>query len=95
MKENQNQNQNRDRNQNQHHDNSDSEYGMLTGMFRDRESTESAYNSLQERGYERDDINLIMSDDTRKNHFSDDVEEMKLVLKLPKEQEKVLLLAVL
>lgn len=45
---------------------------VLTGMFRDRESTEKAYTSLQERGYKNDDINLIMSEDTRKNHFSDD-----------------------
>ena len=43
---------------------------MLTGMFPDRESTESAYKSLQERGYTTDDINLMMSDDTRKKHFS-------------------------
>jgi hypothetical protein len=52
--------------------------GMLTGMFRDRESTESAYNNLQERGYEKDDISLVMSDDTRKKHFSDKVEETEI-----------------
>ncbi|MBE0663127.1 MAG: hypothetical protein IH597_11750 [Bacteroidales bacterium] len=52
---------------------------MLTGMFRDRESTEHAYNTLQERGYTKDDINLVMSDDTRKNHFSgDDVKETEI-----------------
>ncbi|MEC5166390.1 hypothetical protein RCH18_002130 [Flavobacterium sp. PL11] len=44
---------------------------MLTGMFSDRESTENAYNTLHERGYSRDDINLVMSDETRKNHYSD------------------------
>lgn len=43
---------------------------ILTGMFPDRESTESAYRTLQERGYTTDDINLLMSDDTRKKHFS-------------------------
>jgi hypothetical protein len=52
--------------------------GMLTGMFRDRESTENAYNSLHERGYTRDDINLVMSDETRKKHFSGDVKETEL-----------------
>jgi len=36
------------------------ENGMLTGMFRDRESTEKAYNTLHERGYSKDDINLVM-----------------------------------
>lgn len=42
---------------------------MLTGMFRDRESAERAYNSLSERGYSQDEINLMMSDETRKRHF--------------------------
>jgi hypothetical protein len=45
---------------------------MLTGMFRDRESAERAYSSLQSRGYSKDDVNLIMSDDTRKKHFKND-----------------------
>lgn len=44
---------------------------MLTGMFSDRESTERAYNTLYDRGYSKDEINLIMSDDTRKKHYSD------------------------
>lgn len=44
---------------------------MLTGMFSDRESTESAYNALHERGYAKDDINLVMSDATRKKYYSD------------------------
>lgn len=43
--------------------------GMLTGMFRDRESAERAYSSLSSRGYTNDDVNLIMSDDTRKKYF--------------------------
>ncbi len=43
---------------------------MLTGMFTDRESTENAYQTLHERGYTKDDINLVMSDETRKKHFS-------------------------
>jgi len=42
---------------------------MMTGMFRDRESAENAYNSLHSRGYSQDEINLMMSDDTRKTHF--------------------------
>ncbi|HEX7997667.1 MAG TPA: CsbD family protein [Pyrinomonadaceae bacterium] len=45
---------------------------MLTGLFRDRESAERAYGSLQSRGYTKDDVNLLMSDETRKRHFSDD-----------------------
>lgn len=65
-------------NQNQNAENKPTEGGMLTGMFSDRESTEKAYNSLQERGYSKDDINLVMSDETRKKHFSGDVEETEL-----------------
>ena len=45
--------------------------GMLTGMFRDRESAEKAYNSALSRGYTRDDVNVMMSDQTRDSWFSD------------------------
>lgn len=44
---------------------------MMTGMFRDRESAERAYNALHNRGYSKDDVNLVMSDDTRKRHFGE------------------------
>jgi hypothetical protein len=43
---------------------------MLTGSFRDRESAERAYGALTSRGYSSDDVNVLMSDDTRKRHFS-------------------------
>ena len=43
---------------------------VVTGMFKDRESAERAYQSVTGRGYKNDDVNLIMSDDTRKKHFS-------------------------
>jgi hypothetical protein len=52
-----------------------SEKRVLTGMFRDRESTENAYNALHERGYTKDDINLLMSEDTRKAHYNEDAAE--------------------
>jgi len=45
--------------------------GMLTGMFRDRESAEKAYNSTISRGYTHDDVNVMMSDQTRDSWFSD------------------------
>ena len=45
------------------------EPGILTGMFRDRESTESAYRSLRDRGYSEDEINVMMSDQTRDKHW--------------------------
>jgi hypothetical protein len=41
----------------------------VTGLFRDRDSAERAYQSLHERGYTKDDLNLVMSDETRKRHF--------------------------
>jgi len=45
---------------------------FLTGSFRDRNSAEQAYNRLLERGYTDDQINIIMSDETRKKNFDKD-----------------------
>ncbi|MDB5891336.1 MAG: hypothetical protein JWP47_2167 [Polaromonas sp.] len=45
---------------------------LVTGLFHDRESAEMAYNSAQSRGYSKDDLNLVMSDETRKRHFNSD-----------------------
>jgi len=42
---------------------------MVTGLFADRESAERAYHSATSRGYDKD-VNLAMSDETRKRHFS-------------------------
>ena len=49
---------------------------MVTGLFRDRDSAERAYNSLSDRGYSKDDVTLMMSDDTRKAHFNDTQTEL-------------------
>jgi hypothetical protein len=43
---------------------------IVTGLFRDRDSAEEAYRSVAARGYSTDDVNLVMSDETRKRHFS-------------------------
>ena len=43
--------------------------GILTGMFSDKDSSEKAYKSLRDRGYSDDDINVIMSDETRDNYY--------------------------
>lgn len=43
---------------------------LLTGMFRDRESAERAYDALHKRGYNKDEINVLMSDETRKKYFT-------------------------
>jgi len=43
---------------------------IMTGLFRDRDSAERAYGKLVDRGYGRDDVSLLMSDETRKRHFT-------------------------
>jgi hypothetical protein len=43
---------------------------MVTGLFNDRASAEAAYETLAERGYAKDDVNLVMSDAARERHFS-------------------------
>jgi hypothetical protein len=67
-----------DHNNNYKNKNNASEKGMLTGMFRDRRSTENAYNSMHERGYAEDEINLVMSKETHEKYFSDNKEETEL-----------------
>jgi hypothetical protein len=51
---------------------------LVTGMFADRDSAESAYQSLLNRGYTKDEVNLIMSDDTKKRHFANEVHTTEL-----------------
>ncbi|HEX3102187.1 MAG TPA: hypothetical protein VHQ01_10360 [Pyrinomonadaceae bacterium] len=48
--------------------------GIMTGLFTDKQSSESAYRSLRDRGYSDDDINVVMSDDTRKKYYANDPE---------------------
>lgn len=50
------------------------ESGMVTGLFNDKESSEGAYKSLRDRGYSDDDINVIMSDETRKKYYANDAD---------------------
>lgn len=38
---------------------------MITGLFKDRNGAERAYLLVIERGYEKSDINVVMSDETR------------------------------
>ena len=52
--------------------------GMVTGLFKDRESAEGAYGSLTSRGYSKDDVNLVMSDETRNKHFAADGRETEI-----------------
>jgi hypothetical protein len=45
---------------------------MVTALFRDSESVERAYEFVAQRGYDTGDINVVMSDETRRHYFSDD-----------------------
>ncbi|UUZ52365.1 hypothetical protein LP419_22845 [Massilia sp. H-1] len=49
---------------------------MVTGLFHDRSSAERAYSAVADRGYNKDDVTLMMSDDTRKRHFADTETEL-------------------
>lgn len=51
---------------------------MVTGLFRDRESAERAYGSLASRGYSKDDVSMMMSDDTRSRYFGSDAPQTEL-----------------
>lgn len=42
---------------------------MVTGLFRDRDSAERAYQTLTTRGYGKDDANVIMTDETRNKYY--------------------------
>ncbi|WP_332874849.1 hypothetical protein [Hymenobacter psoromatis] len=57
-----------------------SEGSTTSGIFRDRSSAEKAYQSLHERGYGKDDVNLMMSDDTRKSQFNDQYDAQRTEL---------------
>lgn len=43
---------------------------MLTFIFTDKHTAEQAYNDLLEKGYGKEDINVVMSDETHRKHFS-------------------------
>jgi hypothetical protein len=43
----------------------------LTGLFRDRDTTEGAYKTLRDRGYADNEINVLMSDETRNKYYVD------------------------
>jgi hypothetical protein len=51
--------------------NSSNDSRLVTGLFRDRDSAERAYKSATDLGYDPKDVNLVMSDETRKRHFSE------------------------
>jgi hypothetical protein len=51
---------------------------LLTGLFDDRASVENAYQETLAHGYQPKDINIIMSDETRKRYFADGTHNIKI-----------------
>ena len=43
---------------------------VVTAVFPDSRSAEEAYRSVVDRGYAKDDINVVMSDETRQRYFA-------------------------
>ncbi|MDY6948509.1 MAG: DUF1269 domain-containing protein [Pseudomonadota bacterium] len=43
---------------------------IVTALFKDAAGVERAYDAALSRGYGRDDINLVLSEDTRLRHFA-------------------------
>ncbi len=48
---------------------------MVTALFNDRDSAERAYRRLIEHGYDRHNINLVMSEETRHRFFASELTE--------------------
>lgn len=51
---------------------------LVTAVFPDRASAEAAYAAASERGYSQNDLDVVMSDDTRIRHFGDETVETEL-----------------
>ena len=49
--------------------------GMMTAMFKDHDDAERAYQELLKHGYDRDEINVLMTEDSRKRYSGTDVTE--------------------
>lgn len=50
---------------------------LVTGMFRNPESAEHAYRAAEERGYGKEDVSLLMSDETRDRYFKKDDDDVE------------------
>ena len=45
---------------------------LLTALFKNPQNAENIYNDLLRRGYKKEDITLMMSDDIQRKYFSND-----------------------
>lgn len=51
---------------------------LVTGLFRDKQDAEQAYQAAIRRGYQSKDLNLVMTDETRKRYFAGEQVETEL-----------------
>lgn len=51
---------------------------LVTGLFKDKQNAEQAYQAAIRRGYSSKDLNLVMTDETRKRYFSGEQVETKM-----------------
>lgn len=51
----------------------DKSYPITTELFEDRDSAERAYQDAINQGYEPEEINVLMSEDTRKKYYDSDL----------------------
>lgn len=42
---------------------------LMTAIYNSREAAETAYDALLSHGFSKDDLNIVMTDETRKQHF--------------------------
>lgn len=61
---------------------------MVTALFKSASGVERAYDVALTRGYGRDDINLVLSEETRRRYFTSDQVETELADKAAESTEK-------
>lgn len=61
---------------------------LVTALFNDAAGVERAYDAALSRGYSRDDINLVLSEETRRRHFTEAQVETELADKAAESTEK-------
>jgi len=61
---------------------------IVTALFKSASGVERAYDAAVSRGYGGDDINLVLSEDTRRKYFNSDQVESELADKAAESTEK-------
>lgn len=56
------------------------EGSTTSGIFRDRNSAEKAYQAMHDRGYHKDDVQVMMSKETRDSQFNDQYDAQRTEL---------------